>query len=436
MPETTSHPHRPGHNVPQILQTGLFLGSSLLVLGVFLFTQQMIGRLSHEVTTTSRVLARFCAQASFPATRDPELQQIFAGVIASVDFPIIITDADSLPRAWRGIGVDPALVPSASLDSLAQGFPISPVIRERLDRVRGRVAALDRRNEPIYMKPPGSVFTMGAVHYGDPPVIERLRWLPLATGAGVALLLSLGLWGLAIIRTAERRSIWVGMAKETAHQLGTPLSSLMGWAELLHGRTEGVPPGGVVSIPVEDLNETVTEMGRDLDRLNDVAQRFGRVGSAPDLKRVDITPVVQDVVAYMRRRTTQAPGGVVIEESYAPVPEVSASPELLEWALENLISNALSALETREGRIEVRLSPRNDGRAIELVVRDNGRGMSQKEQRRAFEAGYTSKRRGWGLGLALARRVVQEYHGGQIFIRQSMPGQGTTMVISLPVPRG
>ncbi len=428
-------PHRAGPNVPQLLQTGLFLGSSLLVLGVFLFTQQMIGRLSNEVTTTSRVLARFCAQASFPATRDPELQQIFAGVIASVDFPIIITDADSMPRAWRGVGVDPALVPSTSIDSLGLSLPISPVIRERVERVRARVAVLDHRNPPIDMRQPGSSFAIGAVHYGDPPVLERLRWLPLATGAGVALMLSLGLWGLAIIRTAERRSIWVGMAKETAHQLGTPLSSLMGWTELLRGRVEGAPEGGTVTIPVQELEETVSEMERDLDRLGDVAQRFGRVGSAPDLKPTELEPVVRDVVAYMRRRITQAPGGVELAEHYEPVPEVQASRELLEWALENLISNALSSLDTGAGRIEVRLGPRADGRAIELVVRDTGRGMSPQEQRRAFEAGFTTKRRGWGLGLALARRVVQEYHGGQIFIRHTAPGQGTTMVISLPVPR-
>src|SRR5437867_2890294 len=194
----------------QLLQIFLFLGGSALVGAVFLFTHQMITRLSQEVETTSRVLAGFCAQASYPATSDPQLRQIFSQVIANLDFPIVITY---------------------------------------------------RKNQPIGMTA-GSGVPIGAVHYGDPPVLDRLRWMPLVSVAGVALLLAIGLWGLAIIRQSEHRSIWVGMAKETAHQLGTPLSSLLGWAELLRVHAEAVPPGGRVQIPAAELAETVAEMER------------------------------------------------------------------------------------------------------------------------------------------------------------------------------
>ena len=414
----------------QLLKASLIAGSSLLVLAVFVFTQQLINRLSHEVATTSRVFADFCAQASLPATRDPELQRIFSEVIGSIDFPIIITDRQGTPRAWRQIDLDPALVPAASLDSIAEGRAIAPVIRERIDTVRRRAALLDRHNPPIVMVQPPLRDTLGYVHFGEPAVMQRLRWMPVVSVIGVVLLLALGLLGLASIRTAEKRTIWVGMAKETAHQLGTPLSSLMGWIELLRGRIDS--PGEEVRVPRAEFVETLEEMERDIERLNKVAQRFSHIGSAALLQPQDVTPTVRRVVHYMRRRLPKSGGEVQIHERYDEVPPVNLNPELLEWAVENLIANALSALDKRPGRIDVEVGLRPQSESVEIVIRDNGRGMTREEQGRAFEPGYSTRSRGWGLGLALVRRVVQDYHGGKLAIRQSVPGQGTTMVISFP----
>jgi len=416
----------------ELLRSALFLGSALLVAAVFLFTNQIIRRLSLEVATTSRVLAGFCAQASFPATRDPELRQIFADVVANVDFPIVITDNGGRPRAWRNIAMDPELVPASSLDSLEAGQPIAPAIRARIDAVARDVAALDRRHPPITMTQPSTRAPLGAVHYGDPEVLDRLRWMPFLSVGGVVLLLGLGLLGLSGIQQAEKRTIWVGMARETAHQLGTPLSSMMGWVELLRAHAESAPPSGQVTLQRAELEETLDEMERDIERLNKVAQRFSRVGSAPLLQLQDVTPVVREAVQYVRRRVPQGDGHVVIHERYEEVPPINLNRELLEWALENLLSNAHSALDKRPGVIDVTVERRKESEAVEVVVADNGRGMAPGEQRRAFEPGYTTKPRGWGLGLALARRVVQEYHGGRLFIRQSAPGQGTTVVISFP----
>lgn len=420
-------------SLSQALKIVLVLGSSLLVLAVFFFTQQMILRLSRQVTSTSRVLARFCAQASFPATVNPQLRSIVSEMIGNLDFPIVITDEDGTPRAWRKIDVDPALVPSPSIDSLKAGAAIAPVIRARLERVELRVAELDRNNAPIPMVMPGSQVSMGAVHYGDPPVLERLRWMPLASVGGVVALIAIGLWGLAVIRQSEKRMIWVGMAKETAHQLGTPLSSLMGWTELLRSHTKNATPGDDVRFSVAEIEEVISEMERDIDHLNKVAQRFSRVGSAPNLELQDVTTVVREVVKYMRRRMPQTPGEVEIREHYQPVPQVRLNAELIEWALENLISNALSALDKRPGLIEVGVAARKEGRVVEVVVSDNGRGMSPAERRRAFEPGFTTKRRGWGLGLPLSRRVIDEYHRGRLFISQTAPGRGTSVVVRLPV---
>jgi signal transduction histidine kinase len=416
---------------PQLLNAYLFLVSSVLVIGVFLFTYRMVNALSREVATTSRVLARFCAQASFPAAQDTAMKKILRELITGLDFPMVITDIDNTPRAWRGVGIADSLVPAVSIDSLKLGLPIAPPIRARLDRVRARAAEMDRRNRPIPMLQPGTGDQLGAVHYGDPPVLEQLLWMPYIAGGGLVLLIWLGLWGLTSIRQAEKRSIWVGMARETAHQLGTPLSSLLGWVELL--RTRGESAGGdEVRVPRTEFDETLEEMARDVERLTKVAQRFSHVGSAPQLNRQDVTPVVIEAVEYMRRRLPRAGGEVFIRERYDEVPSVNLNRELLAWALENLVNNAVTALDKKPGMIEVTVDQRKDSGAVEVAVTDNGHGMNAAEQRRAFEPGYTTKRRGWGLGLALARRVVQEYHGGRLFVRHSAPGQGTTMVISLP----
>lgn len=417
---------------PRLWNAGLFVGVCLLAVGLFLFTSQMIQRLSREVETTSRVLARFLAQASLPAAADTTLQRIFTEVVSGIDFPIVLTDTTGLPRAWRDVQPHQELVPDLALDSLQAGMTIDPVTRERIERVRAQVAALDRKNAPIQMFQPGTNVPLGAVHYGHPPVLDRLRWMPVLSLAGFLVLIGLGLWGVAGLRQAEKRTIWVGMAKETAHQLGTPLSSLMGWVELLRGRGEGVESGGEIRIPAAELEDTLDEMERDVDRLSKVAQRFSHIGSTPMLQLQEIAPVVREAVHYMRKRLPQGGMSVEIVERYDDAPPVNLNRELLEWVLENVLSNAVSALEHGRGRIEVTVQRRKETESVEVVVRDHGRGMTPAEQRRAFDPGYSTRSRGWGLGLALARRVVQDYHGGRIFIQGSAPGQGTTVVIAFP----
>jgi NtrC-family two-component system sensor histidine kinase KinB len=404
----------------QILRTAVFLGSVLLVVSVFLFTHQTIRRLSSEVQTTSRILARFLALATFPATQDQELQRITREIVNSLDFPIIITDPEGFPRAWRKTAVAPELVPDASIDSLRKHLPLSPVIRARIERLQAEVVRFDHRNPSVPMKQAGTGVTLGAVHYGEPAVLDLLRWMPYVTVGGVLLLLALGFWALAGLRMAEKRTIWVGMARETAHQLGTPLSSLMGWVELL-------------PVPRAELEETLTEMERDVERLNKVAQRFSHVGSAPHLQLQEVAPVVREAVQYVRRRLPQDESRVLLREYYEDVPPINLNRELIEWALENLLVNAISALDKTQGVIEVRIERRKETEAVEITVHDNGRGMTPAEQRQAFEPGYSTKHRGWGLGLALARRVVHEYHGGRLLVRHSAPGEGTTMVMSFPI---
>ena len=415
-----------------LLKNALFVGGSLLVVAVFLFTQSAVGRLTREVSATSELLARVAAQATIPSTINPQLQRVLGEMQAGISFPIVITDTTGTPRAWSRIDVRTDEVPPESLDSLAFGMRISPVIAARVEHVRAEVPALDRVHDPIPLRQTPHAQIMGHLHYGNPPVLQQLRWMPLLAVAGTGLLVLLGLSGLAGIRQAEKRVIWVGMAKETAHQLGTPLSSLMGWVELLRAHADSAAPGGEITIGRAELAETLGDMEGDIDRLSKVAQRFSHIGSAPQLVLQDVVPVVREAVSYIRRRVPQTQSAVELRERYEEVPPINLNRELLEWVLENLLSNALTALDKPKGLIEVVVERRAETEEVEISVSDNGKGMSREEQKRAFEPGFSTKRRGWGLGLALARRVVEEYHAGKITLRHSSEGEGTTMVIRFP----
>ena len=219
------------------------------------------------------------------------------------------------------------------------------------------------------------------------------------------------------------------MAKETAHQLGTPLSSLSGWIELMRTELE------------EDwrrerfrrFDEALREMESDMGRLNRIVSRFSRIGSLPELKPASVTEVISDTTEYFRHRMPQLGRRIEIREEYEEVPQVPMDRELLEWAFENLLRNAIDAMDKSEGCIEVRVRVRVDRRTMEIEFEDNGRGMGPNERRKAFLPGYTTKKRGWGLGLAFVKRIVEEYHWGEIHIKESIPREGTTIQLLLPI---
>jgi hypothetical protein len=172
-------------------------------------------------------------------------------------------------------------------------------------------------------------------------------------------------------------------------------------------------------------------MEKDLRRLQQVSQRFSQIGSRPDLVRTGIVPILQEAVEYIRRRAPQIGNRVEIAESYAVHPVLPLNPGLFQWAVENVLKNALDAMDKKDGRIDVRVLPAEKNLRAAVEITDNGRGMDIRAQKRAFRPGYSTKKRGWGLGLTLARRIVEEYHGGTLFIRESAPGRGTVIRIEL-----
>ena len=419
---------RPPVSLPVVrrLSYKVYLFSAVIVLMVALVVHSntIITRLNAETRARCDVLARFFAVVTFQAAEDPNIRPIFRDAVESINFPIVLTDTDGLPRAWKEIGIRSDAIPDSVLDRAAATGVYPPEVR----RIQEIVQKLDRINRPVNILRVGQPGVLGFVHYGEPKLVHELRWLPYIELFIILILLVFGYAGLRSLLLGEQRLLWAALAKETAHQLGTPLSSLMGWSSVLRERAvEG-------TVTRERVEEVVAEMDRDLARLQKVTMRFGQVGSRPTLKEGDLTGVVAGAVDYFRARLPHLGHEVEILERYDAVPRIAFHHELFEWVVENLLRNAIDAIDKPKGTINVSLVWMREDRLVELTVRDNGRGMSPEERRRAFDPGYTTKRRGWGLGLALARRVVHEYHGGRIQIVESVPGRGTAVAVTLPVP--
>ncbi|MDD3732647.1 MAG: HAMP domain-containing sensor histidine kinase, partial [candidate division Zixibacteria bacterium] len=240
-----------------------------------------------------------------------------------------------------------------------------------------------------------------------------------------------GIIGFQNIRRSEERHIWVGMAKETAHQLGTPISSLMGWLEMLEAEkktAEGIDEKPSV------LTETMENMQVDIARLQKVAKRFSMIGSIPELETADLNRVVGEVIVYYRRRLPFQGKGIQLNFTPGEIPAVPLNPELFSWVLENMVKNSLEAVDSKAGRVEIATGLSHDKKGVVIELKDNGRGISNAAARKIFRAGFTTKKRGWGLGLTLVKRIVEEYHVGRVWLKMSRPGE-TIFEIILPVEK-
>lgn len=250
------------------------------------------------------------------------------------------------------------------------------------------------------------------VCYQDSLMIKRLTYYPYVQLGVVLLFVVIAIFALLTSRKAEQNKVWVGLSKETAHQLGTPISSLMAWTEILK---ENYPD-----------DELIPEMDKDVSRLQLIADRFSKIGSLPEPIEYSINDVIAHVVTYMDRRTSKK----VIMECHMPEEPVIAkiNASLFEWVIENLCKNAVDAMEGK-GKIIVRLN--HEGDKISIEVEDNGKGIARKNISSVFKPGFTTKKRGWGLGLSLAKRIVEEYHKGKIWVKSSEVGIGTVFRIEI-----
>jgi two-component system, NtrC family, sensor histidine kinase KinB len=326
---------------------------------------------------------------------------------------VIVDSALGRPVAWHNVGIAPTLEMLAPEDS-------ARVIR----RLTARVEEMGRIHQPISIDirspdAPGAELRQ-YVYYDESNLIKELRIYPYLQLIIVGLFVLVGYLGFSYVRRSEQRSLWVGMAKEAAHQLGTPISSLMGWTELLKSGALATPQQG----------EALEEMDEDIRRLQRVASRFSDIGSLPRLSIEEVGPIVQNIAEYMRKRLPTHARSIRLETQVEPGLKAPVNEELFEWVIENLLKNALDAIEDEEGQITVRVESRNA--EVVIDVEDTGKGIERRDFGIVFRPGYSTKKRGWGLGLSLAKRIVEDYHKGRLTIAQSRVGEGTTFRVQIP----
>ena len=256
------------------------------------------------------------------------------------------------------------------------------------------------------------------IYFKHTRLLTLLTYFPVIQLLLLLAFVGIGYTGFSTARKAEQNQVWVGMAKETAHQLGTPISAILAW--LQHLRES--------ELNGEEQKEIINELSKDVDKLELIADRFSKIGSAPDLIRTNVSDSLDEVKKYMEKR---APKGVLFEFPRDDTNYLAdINPHLFTWVIENLMRNALDAIPDGKGKIAINLT--KDRSNVHIDITDSGKGIPSGDLKSIFQPGFTTKSRGWGLGLSLAKRIIENYHKGRIFVKRSAPGEGTTFTISLP----
>jgi hypothetical protein len=387
------------------IKATLVIIAVFIIIGLLWYSQKIVERLQER---ERQIVTLYAKTIDYIANNDPNANYdytfLFTEVIQTIDFPLILSEADNTPiiDSYRNIDVDTSL----SRDQKVEYF-------------KKLMNEMDNVNPPIVIRYQGNVYQI--VHYGESYLIKQLKWLPIIEIIIAIIFVLIGYIGFSYIKKNEQSNIWVGMAKETAHQLGTPLSSIFGWLELLKSND---------NLDIK-AKENLSDIENDVHRLNKVATRFSKIGSVPDLQVQNIEEVIKKVMRYFEKRIPQMSKRVDIsiikQEGTSSFAKINA--ELFEWVLENLIKNALDSFENNTGKITIILSEDNNNFFVDVT--DTGKGIEEKYTRDVFRPGYSTKKRGWGLGLSLARRVIEDYHRGKIFIKETTINKGTTFRIKL-----
>ncbi len=278
--------------------------------------------------------------------------------------------------------------------------------------IEEKIAEMSREAEPLQVDIGNG--DIQYLYYQNSTLLTKLRYYPMVLLCVISLFIIIAYIAFSNARKSEQNRVWNGLAKETAHQIGTPLSSLMGWLELLRAKDVDA--------------EMVEEMEKDINRLNTITDRFSKIGSKPSITEQNIEEITEEAVSYLKARSPRK-----INITFSPAEgikdlKVMLNKPLYEWVIENLIRNAMDALEAK-GDIDVSIT--EHGKFVRVEVRDSGKGIPVNKQKTVFRPGYTTKSRGWGLGLSLAKRIIEDYHNGKIYVASSELGKGTTFRISL-----
>lgn len=342
------------------------------------------------------------AVSSADQSESDHIDFLLSIIIANNNIPVLITDDAGNIVDHRNFRLPE---PVDSLNPMYVSEANEAYLRQKLEKLSHSPNVIHIAIEPGINQ---------HIYYEDSTLLRNLSLYPYIQLAVMLAFVAVVYVAVSSSKRAEQNKVWVGLSKETAHQLGTPISSLMAWIELMRA-TDADP-------------EMVEEMDKDVKRLSTIASRFSKIGSRPQMEPVNLNEVVGQSALYMSTRISSR---VKLTVDTSPeCLEVNMSEPLVEWVMENLIKNAVDAMEA-QGSIDIRLS--RAGNMAEVLVSDTGKGMSRKMRKNVFRPGFTTKKRGWGLGLTLAKRIIEQYHSGQISVAASEPGKGTTFRILLPL---
>ena len=377
------------------IKLGLFIFGLLLILGLIVYSNFLVNQLRSDnreiVKMYSEIIAKTVNEDS-----DTNLNFVFDEIIKKIQFPIIYTDIENNPIYYKNIDVE-------SLDEL-----IKPI------------QSMDLQNKPIPISFNDSVaeedILLGYLHHGDSNLIQRIRWLPFIQISVVGLFIFVGFIGFNSIKNNEKRNIWVGMARETAHQLGTPVSALMGWLDRIKSHPN-------------ETDIVLDEMQSDLNRLEQISDRFSKMSSDSDLGKISLNTLIEEQTIYLKKRLPSLGKDIELLVSTSDNINILGNRILLGWAIENVIRNGIDSIKRENGKVELSLI---DAEKFALIhIKDNGVGILKKDWKNIFRPGFSTKKIGWGLGLSLVKRIIHDIHAGQIKILSSNPNEGTVFEIRL-----
>ena len=391
------------------LKIALVVSGVIIALAILYFTQVLVERIQKREALIAKLYAKSLEYIANDESATGEYNFIFNEIITQIDFPIIATDKDyKAVNFYKNVNVDTTLSDKKLQEILlAQAKEMVNV------------------NPPIKVSYRDSV-VLNYVNYGQSTLITQLKILPLLEIIVGGLFILLGYVGFSYVKKHEQSSIWVGLSKETAHQLGTPISSLMGWVEIL----KNTDPHS------EEYKRILDETESDVDKLNKIASRFSKIGSQSKLEKENLSEVIRDVCKYFEKRIPRLVGAdgtvsnkVNIELNIPNEIYINLNRDLFEWVIENLLKNALDAMDKPHGKIVFDIQDKQS--EIILDVSDNGKGIDKQYKKDIFRPGFSTKRRGWGLGLSLSKRIVDDYHKGKLLLHESVLEKGTIFRIKL-----
>lgn len=376
-------------NRTRTIKFSLILIAVLLGAASLIFSNRLVKDLSEEESTRMEIWAE--AMRTFnDADEGTDLSLVLTVIRSNSTIPVIVLDDKGGIDSYSNIRIH-------GTDTLGHLMQRAAAMREAGHIIR------------MNLSDPGEYYE---VCYDDSLMLKRLEAYPYIQFGVFALFLSVALFALLSMKRSEQNRVWVGLSKETAHQLGTPISSLMAWTEILRA-----------NYPTDDI---IPEMANDVHRLEIIAERFSKIGSLPETTPENLNLALQRVVTYIGRRSSEHVT-ISLEQPERPITVRMCSP-LFEWVIENLCKNAIDAMNG-EGSITIRVTQTADHAYID--IEDTGKGIHKSHFQSVFSPGFTTKRRGWGLGLSLAKRIIESYHKGRIYVKHSELGKGTTFRIEL-----